>query len=303
MAAVNPPSRQNAASVLVAFGPSEALTAIKMLLPRLDNWHVNDDGPQEFCGWITINQLKARTFGDLIRGPRPSPQASSSYSDVFELVSDRVWHGEPPAKASTESTAAAAADFTITLIRQPESLIDRGKTLELLTDFADRLEARRTDADWKHLASMFDRLLKLPAYDGVAASGYLGSVNGGDKWLVVGRNIQSIDARLFADLDSAARELCWKNVAPERPSTDDPKREGTAVNITNEEKAIAMVMSDHGLSVKDVAAKLGVRRNTPYRWDNFVKIFNGLRSLKSHRAPRRGSKDSDGKLEAEDDSE
>lgn len=228
MAADKPPSRKHAASVPVPFGPSEALTAIQVLLPRLENWHVDGDAsPQEFCAWIAINQLKARTFGDLIRGLRPSAQTSSPYRDVFKLVSDQVWHGEPPEKAGTEATAAA--DFAITLIQQPESLTDRGKTLELLKDFSDRLEPRRDEGDWRHLGAMFDRLLKLPAYDGIAPPGNLPPGVSSNDWQVVGRNIQSLDSRLLNDLGGAAVVLVQTAAKTPLPPVGETPKESEYV--------------------------------------------------------------------------
>ena len=75
------------------------------------------------------------------------------------------------------------------------------------------------------------------------------------------------------------------------------------VELTNEDKAIALAMKDHGSSVADIAAKLGVRRQTPYRWLKFIAVHKGLKSLHTGNSPRHGSKDRDGNLEAEDDSE
>ena len=213
---------------------AELLDAQRAVLETafLEHWHVDDDAPpQEFCGWIAINQLKARTFGDLIRGLRPSTQTSSPYSDVYKLVADQVWHGEPPEKASTEGTEAA--DFTIALIQQPESLTDRGKTLELLKDFSDRLEPRRDEADWKHLGATFDRLLKLPAYDGIAPPGNLPSGVSSNDWQVVGRNIQSLDVRLLNDLGGAAVVLVQTAAktphAPHAPGGETPNTNATTI--------------------------------------------------------------------------
>ena len=90
------------------------------------------------------------------------------------------------------------------------------------------------------------------------------------------------------------------NSAPIPPAA--PKGEGTPVDMTDEDKAIALAMKDHGSSVADIAAKLGVNRQTPYRWPKFIAVYKGLKSLHTGNAPRHGSKDRDGNLEAEDDS-
>lgn len=203
MAAANPSSRPHAVSGPAPFSPSEALTAIKLLLPRLDNWHICDGAPQEFCGWIAINQRKARTFGDSIRGLRTSVPKSSQFSDDYKLVADQACHGEPPEKSSNETTATSPT----ALIKQPESLVGRGETLQMLKDFSDRLEPRRDEEDWKHLVAMFDRLLKLPAYDGIGPSGKSPSYVSTSVWLIVGRNIHSLDSRLLNDLEGAAVAL------------------------------------------------------------------------------------------------
>ena len=82
-----------------------------------------------------------------------------------------------------------------------------------------------------------------------------------------------------------------------------PKSEAMPVNMTDEDKAIALAMKDHGSSVADIAAKLGVKRQTPYRWPKFIAVHKGLKSLHTGNSPRHGSKDRDGNLDAEDDSE
>lgn len=101
----------------------------------------------------------------------------------------------------------------------------------------------------------------------------------------------------------AVSNLVGGGTGPAPVPTAAPKSDGTRADITDEDKAIALVVKDHGLSVSDIAAKLGVKRQTPYRWEKFMAIFKGLQGLNAGNEPPRGSKDRDGNLEAEDDSE
>ena len=101
----------------------------------------------------------------------------------------------------------------------------------------------------------------------------------------------------------AVSNLVGGGTGPAPVQTAAPKSDGTRADITDEDKAIALVVKDHGLSVSDIAAKLGVKRQTPYRWEKFMAIFKGLQGLNAGNEPPRGSKDRDGNLEAEDDSE
>lgn len=73
--------------------------------------------------------------------------------------------------------------------------------------------------------------------------------------------------------------------------------------LTDEDKAIALAVKDHGLSIADISDKLAVNRKTPYRWPKFMRIYKALQAGRVGALPPRGSKDRDGNLEAEDDSE
>ena len=77
----------------------------------------------------------------------------------------------------------------------------------------------------------------------------------------------------------------------------------TPVELSQEDKAIALAVKDQELSVADIAEKLGVDRKTPYRWPEFKGIWNTLQKGRAGSPPPHGSKDREGNLEAEDDSE
>lgn len=205
MAAVNPPSRQNAVAVPAAFGPSGPFTAIKILRPFLDGWHVYDaDGPVKWRTAEEYEELVDCTFEDLIRSwPRSETEQLTLFDCHLRMVA-------------------------------------------LLRDFADRLEPRRGEEEWAHLAAMFDRLLALPSLqvhsstltppnagkslrtirhenvldgrspyaDVCAGQSTLANVSAFDKprekprfWRFVGTDINSVDPRLLDDLEEAVLEL------------------------------------------------------------------------------------------------
>jgi len=80
----------------------------------------------------------------------------------------------------------------------------------------------------------------------------------------------------------------------ETPSA--PQGDSLNATVTDEMRAIVMISADPGLSVVQIAEKLGISRKTPYKWESFMKAFQmakaGENSLPS------GQKDRQGNLEA-----
>lgn len=111
-----------------------------------------------------------------------------------------------------------------------------------------------------------------------------------------------------ANLRQVAFELdAWLPSDPMPSATIEtmtaPRAAPPTGELTDEDKAIALAVQDHQLSIADIADKLGVNRGTPYRWLKFKPIFKALQAGRAGAPPPRGCKDRDGNLEAEDDSE
>lgn len=80
------------------------------------------------------------------------------------------------------------------------------------------------------------------------------------------------------------------------------ENEGARPAISNEEKAIAVLVKDMTLSIAQIAKKVGVHRTTLYKYEKFKLLWERFGNSPG-RQPPRGSKDRDGNLEAVDDSE
>jgi hypothetical protein len=115
---------------------------------------------------------------------------------------------------------------------------------------------------------------------------------------------ESGELERLAVLVECERVAMARNGIQPQPETASPapqpvemRTEATAANTletgpTREEQAIALIVSDHSLSVFQVAERLGVDRKTPYRWTKFMGIFNGL-SQSSAGTVRRGERDAE----------
>lgn len=171
--------------------------AIELLRVCFNDWC----NPELISGSFDFEELKkivACTFAELVRitpPPRPKGEIRAHGLDcVKDFCADRV-----------EQERRSAARRYSTKLR---GLTDKTPTVETLQSFASRLKPRREDNDWKQLVEVFDRLLRIPAFQISADENFsCSAVSTPRMWRVVGANIRVSDPSLLDDLVGAARNL------------------------------------------------------------------------------------------------
>ena len=96
-------------------------------------------------------------------------------------------------------------------------------------------------------------------------------------------------------IDRFADFLVEIEVAAGAVTEEEKKRAKDAGILSNESMAIALLMQQPDLTVKQVADRLDVHEKRPYQWIRFMNLF---RSIRAADPPPHGSVDPDGNLEA-----
>jgi transposase-like protein len=99
-----------------------------------------------------------------------------------------------------------------------------------------------------------------------------------------GGKLQELDRILRAAIDARA--------AAKQASKTRRHGGGHAVGsreLTNEEKAIGMLVAEPSISIEEVAQRLGVHRTTPYRWHKFIRAWI-VQHQTARQTRRRGTK-------------